>query len=160
MAMTFNPNDKQPKAIEWATYIPNRKPKFKTHKGKGQALNAFTYRSNAILYKYNFDKGEWIEIYRVEDKQKPETCAHCSKSTMEDSPYKPYNRSNRGQFIWERVRPGGKTADPPRQIYVCRDCETLLVRGQKASDRQKAYQIETARKRRERDIGQLSLTDM
>lgn len=158
MAMTFNPNDKQPKAIEWATYIPDRKPMFKTHKGRGQALNAFAYRKDAVLYRYNFDKGEWFEVFRVEGKVKPETCDHCGTSTL----YEGYKKKigNEGQFIWDRVRPGGKLADPPRQIFVCRDCDTLIVRGQKELDRQKAYRIEAERKRREREIGQLSLTDM
>ena len=65
--MDFDPNFKhKPKTPPYATYIPDRRPEFKLHANVGHAKNAFQYRSNAILYKWDTDIDEWIELARIE----------------------------------------------------------------------------------------------
>lgn len=124
--MQFDPNKPaKTKQFFWATYIPDRRPNFKMHANRGHALNAFQYRSNAILYKWDEKKEEWVEVYRVEnwkDNDHPD-CEHCGKRTLDNlmrngGRYWDYNRGSR---IWI-----GKKTDSPKQIWVCRDCERML----------------------------------
>jgi hypothetical protein len=67
--VTFSPPDyRPPKAPEWATYIEDRRPQFKVHNGRGQALNAV----RLVLAKgmrggivYRLIDGTWAEYDRV-----------------------------------------------------------------------------------------------
>lgn len=118
MKIDFDPNNRKPPAIEWSTYIPNREPQFKLHKRKSDALNAFTYRNTAILYQYDFEKNEWAEVYRIEDRVKPENCDVCDATTKivrESGGGRTYTYDS-GNFAWV------KGANPPRQVWMCRSC--------------------------------------
>ena len=71
----FNPN-----AVSngnWATYIPNRHPRFKVHVKRSHATSAlgvkFPYCSGVL---YERVDGEWIERDRMEA---PKECAVCEK---------------------------------------------------------------------------------
>lgn len=57
-----------PAVPEWATYIPGRRPAFKTHKVLGHAKNAFNawngWLQPGILY--HLQDGEYVEHARVD----------------------------------------------------------------------------------------------
>lgn len=112
---SFDPNNKQPRAAEWATFVPDRKPKFKTYVDRGHALNAFQYRDNAILYKWSAKSGEWVEVFREEDVGAGYMRRTCEKCRAED---KYVSR------IW--VRKAGKIVEPFRRIWACSNCERLM----------------------------------
>lgn len=120
--MDFDPNNRTPPIIEWATYVPRRHPQFKTHKNRGHALNAFQYRSSAILYRW-VEPGEWQEVYRIEDFKvtKDMACERCGGPLWRPNPYS--NGVLRAAFdrVWARDD-HGRIADPPRLLVVCRDC--------------------------------------
>ena len=67
--MTFNPNEDMEHIF--ATYAPNRKPKFKIHYQRGHAINALKDKSfynngtrtipdDIILYQNH--NGQWVEV--------------------------------------------------------------------------------------------------
>ena len=77
--MKFNPNQNNVKNMVWATYIPSRKPNFKLHANRGQAISALKYRAtykkismHKVDYNievipedctpWNHNGSEWIEI--------------------------------------------------------------------------------------------------
>lgn len=101
MALEFNPNDMSgPKAPEWATFIPGRKPEFKVHKQRNHALSAFQYRSNFLLF--HWEDGKWVEVFRAEnwhDDPKKEICDKCGKSTLGEHYGRMYND---GGWVWKR----------------------------------------------------------
>lgn len=78
--LDFNPNSPAiTKNYFWATYIPSRSNKFKLHANRGHALNAISWRNEGILYKWNLEKKEWEEIYRIEDGLRQENkCSVCN----------------------------------------------------------------------------------
>jgi hypothetical protein len=56
----FSPPDfRPPKIPEWASYIPQRHPKFKAHNNRGQAVNAINYDSREG-WLYRLYQGKWI----------------------------------------------------------------------------------------------------
>lgn len=111
--MDFDPNAKRgPKTPEWATYVPDRNPDFKVHKRKADALNAFPYRDNYILYRYDFDTGKWVEQFRIENRPTPEICDRCHRSTLRESVYASGTVRNTGMWRWV------PKSDPPRQWFV------------------------------------------
>lgn len=115
--MDFDPNSKQPPAIEWATYIPNRKPNFKTHKNRGQALNAFQYRDNVILYKYDFDQSKWIEIYRIENWS--QNASHCEMCGIE---FGSRNYTYPNSEWWRDEK--RKIVEPLKRMRICSGCRS------------------------------------
>lgn len=54
------PAFKPPKIPEWATYIPERSPKFKAHNDRGKAINACNYMSQRDAWLYRLFDGKWI----------------------------------------------------------------------------------------------------
>lgn len=50
--MTFDPNKQD---HQWATYIPQRKPQFKTYNSRGHALNALRCKANYKKENGNID---------------------------------------------------------------------------------------------------------
>lgn len=70
---------------EWATYTEQRKPKFKTHNGLGQAKNAVNSRNlqslrgtttrnypvyehaleESWVYQWDFEKREWVQRFHI-----------------------------------------------------------------------------------------------
>lgn len=80
--LEFDPNAKTTNQHVFATYIPSRKPKFKTHGARNLATNAINYRAcnwgiGSAGIMYEFIGGEWVEIDRYEP---PTECAHCKAS--------------------------------------------------------------------------------
>jgi hypothetical protein len=75
MTLEFDPNNaKDPKTPVWATYVPSRRPNFKTHTNSGHAKNAINYAGRGILYQHI--DGVWVEV----DRHEPAThCAHCEQ---------------------------------------------------------------------------------
>ena len=64
-----------PTLPEWATYITDRNPKFKTHKGKGQAVNAASLRMpHHPVSVLRLVKGEWTYFM---DYIPPDNCEEC-----------------------------------------------------------------------------------
>lgn len=122
--MQFNPNKPaKTKQFFWATYIPYRQPEFKMHSNRGHALNAFKYKNDAILYKWNPEKEEWIEIYRMENWRTNEhpNCEGCGKQTLDPTVRYAYNSGDR---VWINKDDDMKL----KQIWVCYDCERQLRR--------------------------------
>lgn len=112
--MEFNPNKPGiTKEFFWATYIPNRRPKFKLHSNRGHALNAVKYeiRHDSILYKWSSLEREWIECFRLENYTKPSTCDQCGISLIDPK----YSWST-GSMRWvdKDLR--------PQLICVCKTC--------------------------------------
>lgn len=88
MTNKFDPNESfKQKEYVWATFIPNRRPRFKCHATLAQATSALKYRSNFIdsdyIYKYVPDDctlwllvdGKWVETdfkrkYNDRDREK------------------------------------------------------------------------------------------
>jgi hypothetical protein len=121
MALTleFDPNNKKPPVIEWATFIPTRStaPKFKAHTNRGHALNAIG-ESDAILY--HWEDEEWKEVYRTEGFIKLEECENCGKNLV--TPIVGTNRSwISGIRIW-----ANRDKLVPNQIFVCYECKRKL----------------------------------
>lgn len=71
----FNPNDikkSEEKPYIWATYIPDRKPKFKVYNNRGYASSSIKYRSRYMgnsTYRvmddctlWNLVGEEWVEV--------------------------------------------------------------------------------------------------
>lgn len=91
MLIDFDPNEtNKPQAPQWATYFPDRAPKFKVHTHRGHALNAFQERSTGILYEYLDNK--WIERIQLSGDRRPSSCGRCGrecypsrKFTIDDS---------------------------------------------------------------------------
>jgi hypothetical protein len=111
--MDFNPNNlNAPEAPIWATYVPERRPKFKSHTQRSHALGAFQYRRNVILYK--FIDSEWVEVYRIENGHDDVmSCDRCG-----GQPEYGYWRS-----VWERGE-DGKIKEPLRRLALCSwDCQ-------------------------------------
>ena len=108
----FDPNSKRdPKAPVWATYIPTRRPNFKTHTSLGHAVNAIGYRfpnNEGIIYE--FVDNEWVEHDRYE---RPKNCAHCGSEFPTPSSYY-YAKYN----VLTKYDTGPKYKKP----IVCRPC--------------------------------------
>lgn len=92
--LEFDPNNKkQPSAPVFATYVPSRRPNFKTYSRRNYATNAINYVADScggtgnpgILYEYI--GGAWIEIDRYEP---PTNCAHCGVEFKPRGVYAPY----------------------------------------------------------------------
>lgn len=72
--MKFDPNKQSNGGYVWATFIPNRKPKFKLHSNLAQATSALKYRSHYVDSDYRYEyvpddctlwqlvDGEWAEV--------------------------------------------------------------------------------------------------
>lgn len=86
MSMEFDPNSVKKPTYNWATYIPSRNPKFKVHKQRNFAKNAFHYRKGAILYEWV--NGRWVEIFRIENLSF-KTCQECGST--EERKYRSYD---------------------------------------------------------------------
>lgn len=90
--MLFDPNKLKFKNRIWGTYIPERKPKFKTYDNRGHAINALMWRKEYVepdenngikpyeyvyipdectLWKLVNDKWVEVEIVRVFKKGEP-----------------------------------------------------------------------------------------
>jgi hypothetical protein len=73
-----NNPDKFPKPHTWATFIPNRSQRFKTHSTLGKAKSAVTscrtYQgmSEAWVYEFNPDADSWEERFHVQEGASPE----------------------------------------------------------------------------------------
>lgn len=84
MTLQFDPNTAPgPKAKLWATYIPDRSPKFKPHTNIGQAKNAIGYGCDwgqgakgrpAIMYQWANE--QWVEVDRFDASP---LCDHCGQ---------------------------------------------------------------------------------
>ena len=76
----FDPNKKHKPEIAWGTFIPGRRPQWKTHSDRGKAMNAISYMERpAVLYHY--EGNEWVEVYRKEIRlnQQPGPCEICGE---------------------------------------------------------------------------------
>lgn len=115
MSMDFNPNQPaKTKNYHWATYIPGRNPTFKIHHQSNHAKSAFQYRGEGILYKWNGDKNEWEEVFRLERDDELETCPHGGSPRQPT----PWNQNPKGHNYRRWV---GKDENS-RLIAVCNNC--------------------------------------
>lgn len=120
--MKFNPNlPAKTKQFFWATFIPDRAPKFKMYSQRGHALNSFQYREDGILYEWDAEREEWTEVYRLTAKQKSTHCENCGEVTQDSHRLLGGSYLNRGHHVWI-----DKETDFPRLIWACYDCERLL----------------------------------
>lgn len=105
--MDFDPNADYgpPTAPVWATYVPDRSPRFKTYTNRGHALNAFQYVKSAVLYRREDD--QWVEVERY-DRRGEHPCASCGRDV---DPH--YGR----QKQWKRKN--NKIVDPPQLVFFC-----------------------------------------
>lgn len=124
----FDPNEK--KFIPWATYLPSRRMKFKTHSTRAVALNCMGNCDYAVLYE-NVG-GRWVERARKCPEDHNGICDQCGGSTIissgptyaRASRYLGNNQLDTGQFCWKRYR--GKIVSPPEIVFVCRNCAPLF----------------------------------
>lgn len=78
MLIDFDPNEtNKPQAPQWATYFPDRRPKFKVHSNRGHAINAFQGRYTGVLYEWH--EGTWVDQLQIYRDGRPKTCPKCSK---------------------------------------------------------------------------------
>ncbi len=138
--MGFDPNTLPEKTRpEWATYIGSRRPKFKQHSNRGQALNAAAYYPRSCqIFRWDFDKSEWVEVWNgvVNDigVSKGEICERCHKSTMTRHVYK-RSTGNGGYEEGVRVYNAGtvgwlktptnksKLVEPFQRAWLCKACK-------------------------------------
>lgn len=112
----FDPNGKGDKQLKlWASYIPNRSPKFKVHKTEGHAKNALAYywpHREGIMYE-SVD-GEWVERDRAVF---PTTCVTC------DGPLSPRRYYRHGHDL-PRAFLSNEQKDLPayKKPRECDDC--------------------------------------
>jgi hypothetical protein len=114
MTLEFDPNKNKKPEYNWATYVPDRHPKFKAHRHKGHAKNAFQYRDQIILYKWNEDTQLWDEIYQVDGY--PNECYKCKK------PGTTYYSGKRGVYLHTIWHPNKEF----KRIEICYECEREL----------------------------------
>lgn len=133
MSMDFDPNAAKAK-LPWATYVPNRSPKFKMHKQRGHALSA-NYYNNYILYKWDSNTDRWEEVYRLEDwtpptKDSDTRCDQCGGSlptygeyyAKDSAYYQMQHYKDRILYHHEWARKNDKIVDPPRMVTLCQTC--------------------------------------
>jgi len=111
MVLVFDPNKPDPKLSKWATYVPLRRPEWKTYKRLNDARNAINVcfpRGSGIIYEFNMNTMQWEEIARYEP---PELCWHCkttgkwrkswgSTEYLTRDDYVDYQKSLYPQYNW------------------------------------------------------------
>ena len=141
--MAFDPNSQpSPKQPEWASYIEDRRPKFKMHANRGQALQAAAYYPRSTqIFRWDSDEGKWIEVWNgvVRDqsymgRRGGDTCERCGKSTMRKHPFR-HSLSNGGYEEGVHVYNDGsygwlatptnknKLVEPFQRAFLCRSCK-------------------------------------
>jgi hypothetical protein len=137
---SFDPNTLgATKRPEWATYIQDRRPHFKTHSDRGKALQAASYYSRPTqIFRYNFEDEKWIEVFNgVVPKygrgERPQTCERCGGSTIREKPYERRGRdgswekgvrvTNDGRYGW-LAEPNNKKklVEPFKRAWLCVSC--------------------------------------
>lgn len=120
MGLEFDPNSINANLKLWASYVPGRRPEFKTHKGSAAAKNSINvvwpHREGII---YESVDGKWIERDRS---IQPTECAVCGgaisaisedRKTFWRGTY-PYGHS--AHFLYDKSLPAYK------QARECDDC--------------------------------------
>lgn len=107
--LAFDPNSiGDPAAPMWATFIPGRRPMFKTYVQRGHALNSATYAHNFALYRRDPGDGRWVLVHRL---------------TGDDpARYGSRDCDGCGKHVYARRRWVNLDTDSPRTEYLCRDC--------------------------------------
>jgi hypothetical protein len=129
----FDPNNRDKGAPPWASYCPNRSPKFKTHGNRGFAINSIHNHGYGVLYK--FEDGRWVETARIESRAFKKTrCDACSGNLLtKDETRYDYNlgqyvktgrKVNDGTQVFEKRR--GKIVSPERVLTLCHGCRKGL----------------------------------
>jgi hypothetical protein len=117
--LDFNPNTPaKTKHYFWATFIPDRHPKFKMYSQRGHALASLQYRDKAIIFKWDQDKDEWVEKFRREKSPNPKDyCNGCDTYLVNTSPYSGQSY-NIGNLYWRG------DDDNLHQVTLCYKCKT------------------------------------
>lgn len=116
----------QVKIYEWASYCADRKPQFKMHQGRGQAMNAIMYtihkgpRGGVI---YHHEGGEWVPVFAYEY---DETCVECGKKGQLRSGGRPEIGGFLTEVATSLITKKGNRATIPKRLrktvhYGCRD---------------------------------------
>lgn len=138
--MSFDPNTLPDSARpEWATYIQQRSPKFKTHANRGQALQAAAYYSRTCqIFHWDFEKDEWAEVWNgvVDDRSvtRGERCERCGGSTIVEKAFhrstgyggheQGVRRYNDGSVGWLASDSNKKKLiEPFTRAWLCRKCK-------------------------------------
>lgn len=105
---------------QWATFVSGRKPRFKMHKDRGQAMNAIMYtvgshpRGGVI---YQFVDGDWKVFYTYEY---DETCVECGvKGEIRKGNVRNIDGLLSVVSTWRTTRSGRKTSIPVRLQKTC-----------------------------------------
>ena len=125
----FDPNTQQ--IGKYASYIPNRRPKFKVHKNKGHASNAISYTGwglprEGILYE-NIG-GQWLEYFRWE---LPKECARCNEPITLNVAHK-----DRPQLDPQRYQHNKKVYEA---AIICGDCYRKYLKLSYNSEERKRF---------------------
>ena len=141
--MAFDPNSQpSPKQPEWASYIEDRRPKFKMHANRGQALQAAAYYPRSTqIFRWDSDEGKWIEVWNgvVRDqsymgRRGGDTCERCGNSTMHTSSYERAIFGGGHESVTRTYSDGSwgwlasptnksKLIEPFRRAWLCRSCK-------------------------------------
>jgi hypothetical protein len=122
--------DFDPRRIDaWATFVPNRRPKFKVHSGRPQALGVLTSNNYGALFRYG--PHGWVRV-AIRDPAMMTACSICGDDVLSSNGHLLWwamrinlNRDapplyNTGCFEWEKHN--GKVVDPPRMLVLCQNC--------------------------------------
>lgn len=111
----FQPNNQ---AHPFATFIPDRKPQFKAHKGRGTALSAFQYGRPGILYEWKNHK--WVELGRVLSGSEVNDCQNCGGEMLKHYSTMGEDHSYRNaHYLW--------ISQPHwQQVQLCQKCTKRL----------------------------------
>lgn len=141
--MAFDPNSlPSPKSPEWATYIADRRPKWKLHANRGQALQAAAYYPRETqIFRWDAEEDRWVEVWNgVVTTQswnrgsKSEVCERCGDSTMRTRSYdrkifgggheSVTRTSNEGSWGWLATPTNkSKLVEPFQRVWLCRKCK-------------------------------------
>jgi hypothetical protein len=113
----FDPNKPGHGAI-WGVFTT----RFKTYAARGPALNAVLHHSDAKLYEYVPEQGEWVLRALRCFASKPTSCEVCMVTTVvqtHDYRGQQIDR-NKGRYKWDRE--AGKITSPPRLLFTCEQC--------------------------------------
>lgn len=140
--MSFDPNALEgPKQPEWATYIDDRRPKFKMHSNRGKALNAASYASRQVqIFRWDFEDSKWIEVFNGKVTgswargTSKDTCDRCGNSTIKEQKFnrstslggheQGVRRYNAGSWGWLATPENKKRlVEPFQRAWLCGSCK-------------------------------------
>jgi hypothetical protein len=113
----FDPNQQK---HPFATYIPDRRPPFKVHSGRGTAISAFGYGRPGILSAW--ENARWVELCKVYDRE-AKKCENCGGELI-----RTYTTYNGGTDSYREVRYLFVSQPQWHQVHLCHTCGDRLKR--------------------------------